>query len=368
MLSSGARGAGAALAFAVLVATGACGAGRGTLTGAAGEGVIHTGAGGSTGFLGAGGSGQIPTGFAGVSGQSCGEIGQPVAKVTPEVLIVLDTSASMNDPIDGASATPSKWTAAVDGINSVVSSTQTQVSWGLSFIAAEADACDTGGIAVSPGADWAIMPALTNRTTAGALAAGGARPTRAAVALARAYLSGQGPGHQPVILLMTDGVPDCKPGAPDILSDDTAGAMRAVNDAASAGIRTFVVGLATSGGPADTALSSIATAGGFARTDSPAYFPASSSTDVVTAMNTLVAETTTCTFVVPDPPTNDGTTSRQDIGVRLSDSTSIPQDGENGWTYTDVSATAIQLHGSACDAVLNGGAAVFIFFICHVGL
>jgi hypothetical protein len=66
----------------------------------------------------------------------------------------------------------------------------------------------------------------------------------------------------------------------------------------------------------------------------------------------VVALPSTCTFSIPVPPTNDGTTSRADIGVTASTASAtmeIAQDAANGWTYTDTAMTSIVLHGSACD-------------------
>ena len=55
-------------------------------------------------------------------------------------------------------------------------------------------------------------------------------------------------------------------------------------------------------------------------------------------MTDLVDRRTDCTLAIPDPPTNDGTTSRSDINLVATDLRSrIPQDPShtNGWDYTD---------------------------------
>ena len=52
-----------------------------------------------------------------------------------EILIVLDRSASMQDPPDGsASGTGSKWSLVVPGVSEVVTSTDSAVSWGLQSV------------------------------------------------------------------------------------------------------------------------------------------------------------------------------------------------------------------------------------------
>jgi hypothetical protein len=361
MRSSVRCGALAAAGLAAVVAGGgACNTGGGMLSGTGGDGVIQTGSGGSSVSGGAGGSGPIMTGAAGAAGggDNCVETRQLTAKLVPDVMIVLDTAASMNNTIGDpcvSCGTTSKWQMAVEGIDAAIDATGTQVNWGLSFIASAADACDAGGVTVPLDENWQIKVELANRKIVS-----GNRPTRAAIDVVAAYLSGRSWAHLPAIVLITDGVPGCKPGGPDLMTDDTAGVVRAVGDALAAYIPTTVVGLGTYDDSADAALSQIATAGG-----SPAYRRALSAADVLSAMN-AVAATADCAFVVPPPPTTDGSSSRENIRV-LSDSGAIFQDAANGWTYTDITHTGIRLNGSSCDAA-HAGAATYVSFICHPGL
>jgi hypothetical protein len=319
---------------------------------------------------GCGGGSLAPTmtGTAGSGGDICQGTRLLAQQVAPDILIVLDTSTSMNDAIDASCTVgcQSRWTAASAGINTVVDATATLVNWGLSFEAGAGatGTCETGGVVVPAGSASEIRSALASRTTAGgAVSAPGNRPTRAAVQLAGTYLSGTN-APEPVILLIGDGAPDCGPGVPDLLTDDTTGTVAAVQQGF---VPTFVVGLAASSGPADDALGQIAVAGGFARAASPTYYPASSSGELVAAMNVLVEATVECTFAVPPPPTSDGTTSRGQITL-VSDSGQIDQDPMNGWTYASQNMTAVHLHGSSCDAVRNGTARnVTIVFQCFSG-
>ena len=350
---------------AVAAAAIGCGTGGGTLSGAAGAGTggdgtipIPTGSGG-----GAGAAGSIMTGAAG-NGDTCVETRPAVAKLVPDVLIVLDTASSMNDPISSGT-TVSKWMTSVNAINANVGSSGTQINWGLSFIASDVDACDAGGIAVPVDSSWGIRDALASHTNGGMLSVIGYRPTRAAINLAAAYLSGRGVGHAPAILLITDGLPGCAPGTSDLLYDDTVGVVRAVGDAFAAGISTYVIGLATSDGSADASLNRIASAGGVARNVTPTYYPASGIIDFMTAM-AAVSATADCAFELPPLPSTDGSSSREYIRV-MTDSGPILQDAENGWTYTDNTHTGIRLHGSSCDAS-HAGAPTYVTIICHPGL
>jgi hypothetical protein len=58
-------------------------------------------------------------------------------------------------------------------------------------------------------------------------------------------------------------------------------------------------------------------------------------------------------FAIPPPPTNDGTTSREDISV-FEDAQPVRQDANDGWTYSDITHTAVTLRGSSCDAIRAG--------------
>jgi len=353
--------AGLAAGLALL---GGCNTGSGTLSGTGGSGIINIGGSAGSTFV-------TPTGSGGgVNPGGCGT-GFAATNVPPDVLIVLDTATSMNDPIDGPCETGcgarSKWAASVAAINSVVDATYTKVNWGLAFLGRTDDACEASSVAIFLGASGnLVQQTLASRTTAGVLAIGSNRPTRAAVTLATAYLSGREPGRPKVILLITDGTPACKPGAADALADDGAGAIRAVTEAERAAVSTYVVGLATSGGPADATLREMAAAGDpLAAT--PAYFPVAGSAGIVDAMNAVVGMNATCTFAVPPPPTDDGTTSRGYIRV-TADQTDVLQDPTNGWRYADSSLRAIQLRGSACDAVRNGSVkTIGIIFPCQHG-
>jgi hypothetical protein len=101
------------------------------------------------------------------------------------------------------------------------------------------------------------------------------------------------------------------------------------------------------------------------------YYGVTDTAGFAAVLRTLVGMVTTCTFSVPPPP-ND-MTSRGNIEVNGKDaagnSTTIPKDDpNNGWTYTDANMTSVILHGSACDAVMNGTfTAVSIKFICIIG-
>ena len=324
----------------------------------------------ATGLTGGGGAGGAP--------RQCGGRDYVIERLPPHILILLDASDSMNESASGTTCAQgcgaaSKWAETVAAIKATVSRTDIAVSWGLKFFPDTDGACSVAplGVAVPPGPGnaAAIATALDGRTSAnGGISNGGSTPTRAAENAAVSYFSTQTNPNPKFILLATDGLPNCVAGQTDTATDDSAGAVQSVENARAAGYPTFVVGVGIGiGNPtADATLNQMATAGGYPRAASPAYYPVASTAELESVLNTAVSTSWSCTFAIPTPPTNDGTTTRSHIGVRI-DGTTIPRDNThtNGWDYSDGSMMSIQLFGTSCDAVSAGEVhKVTVYFNC----
>ena len=333
---------------------------------------LGTGNSSGTGLV---GGGAAQNGHAAVTGMNCATTQQTVARLPPDILIVLDASGSMNNNISdmncgnaGCGAT-SKWAQMTPAINTVVGQTEGDVNWGLKFFADTDATCGVGNnVAVGVGANHAAMisSAIMGRTDAnGGVTNGSRTPTRLAENAGASYLAGLNDKNPRFILLATDGLPNCAPGA-DSAADDSSGAVMAVQNAAMMGIPTFVVGVATGGSVADSTLSSMSNAGGYPRAGNPTYYAVSSTSEFVAVLQTLVGVAGTCTFAVPDPPNAD--TDRAHIGV-IVNGTELPKDTNhtNGWDYTSTGMTAVQVYGPQCDAIMNGSAnSVEIVFKCII--
>jgi hypothetical protein len=185
-------------------------------------------------------------------------------------------------------------------------------------------------------------------------------PTRAAEANAATYMSTLPDASPKFILLATDGVPTCSAAGTGgttggAQTEDMAGAVAAVQAAYTAGLPTFVVGIATGGGTADTTLSNMATAGGLAHAGTPSYYPVTSATDLAAAIRTLIGVAATCTFQIGAAPTDDGTTDLSHINV-FGDGVEITRDTTkaNGYDYVDSSMQSIEVHGPLCDQIMRG--------------
>jgi len=341
--------------------------------GASSGGPLGTGNASGTGLV---GGGAAQNGQAAVTGMNCASVMQPLAKLPPDILIVLDASGSMNNDImdaqcnNGCGAT-SKWALLTPAISQVVAATDDTVNWGLKFFADTDNTCGVGNnVAVQIGANRGAMvtSAIMGRTAAnGGVTNGSRTPTRLAENAGAAYMRGLTDQNPRFILLATDGLPNCQPGNSDSAADDSAGAVMAVMDAAAMGIPTFVVGMASAGiGTASTTLSNMSNAGGYPRAGNPTYYSVDSAQEFVSVLQTLVGVAATCTFTVPEPPNSD--TDRAHIGVVIN-GTELGRDANhvNGWDYTSAGMTAVQVYGSACDGIMNGSITdVKIVFKCII--
>jgi hypothetical protein len=262
----------------------------------------------------------------------------------------------------GGCGTSSKWAVAVAAIDAVADgSTPIIANWGLELMSAAADACDAGGVIISPGptTSAAIRDALANRSTPPGLASPGNRPARAALDAAAANRLGATDLNAQIILLVTDGIPDCKSGEADLLASDADGATRAIADAATAGIRSCVIGLGTAGGPADAPLAQIAAAGLSSCPISPGYVSINDWAGLVATLDAVATQGGGCRYPIPPPPNN--FTDPQHIAVFV-DGTQIAQDSNNGWSFADGSLRSLVLNGAACDA--GQGHTVSVAFRC----
>jgi hypothetical protein len=304
---------------------------------------------------------------------TCTPTERPPLREFPDILILLDASGSMNNDLNDLSCTTgcgadSKWAQMVPAINQIVAATDSSVNWGLKFFADTDSSCGVGsGLAVpiAPGNAAAIATAIAGRTTAnGGLANGSRTPTRVVESVAANVLSTSTDTNRKFILLATDGLPNCAPGNADMAADDSAGAVAAVSDAASRGFATFVVGIATGSIPvADQTLSAMAVAGGRARNGTPAYYPVSSTSELLAALNGIVGQAGVCTVAIGAPPPG-ATLDAIDVH---GDGTPIARDPTHtsGWDYADAAHTSIALFGTACTAVQSGAIqSITIVFRC----
>jgi hypothetical protein len=318
------------------------------------------GGGGGVGGGGAGTTGPAPTGDA-----NCGSQTSSASKMPTDVLLVLDRSGSMNFSISedcccstscqqtvkvklcaNTSNCTERWPALTAAVDTTVTNTS-GINWGLKLFSTRgsADSCSvSNGVEVGTNGGAAAV-----ESAIGAASPLGSTPTAKAITAATAYLKTVKDGNNRVLLLATDGEPNCKPGSPDPSTPDVDGTTAALQAALAAGFRAYVIGI----GPSVGNLDNFARAGG---TDH--YFPASSAADLASALAAISKAVSSCTFTMSQSPPDPN-----NVAVYL-DGKLVAQDAANGWTFGATSQT-VMLNGKTCDAITSGAASkVQVLFGC----
>jgi hypothetical protein len=341
-----------------------------------------TGAGGTTGIAGssgpgsAGSSGGLSMGGAGGTDRNCGLYQfNPIPK-NADLLLVLDRSASMEDPI-GASGTPSKWSVVIPTLKSVVTATDSSVLWGMkSFPEGSGSACVASSVTSAIDVQVAAMNAkAVTDAIAATTDAGNGTPTGDAINAAVTYLKSLPDSNPKYIVLATDGEPSCAAiTSGDTNSTDSRNyAVTAVTNAKTAGFPTFVIGIATTKASEEATLNAMAMAGGEVPAGAtnplaPQFYSATDTATLTAALDSITGQISSCLFPLTTPPPvpNDPTK----LGVYLgtgSNMIKIPPDPNkaDGWAYTDTNDTAVEVYGSWCTMLQAAGAgAVQIIYGC----
>ncbi len=303
---------------------------------------------------------------------NCGATTNELTKKPADLLLVLDRSSSMTRAMDSAddcaassSSCSQRWETMTSSLSTVLASSPADVNWGLKFFTSPAASTTTGtggktgrgstnACIVSPGVEVAVSPNNASAIQAQIDQAGTANstPTRLAIEAAVTYLNTVNDGNPKYILLATDGEPNCSPGSTSAGSSDLAGTVTAVQNAAAAGYKVFVIGV----GPETGNLTDLALAGGTEH-----YYPATTPAELSSALSTIVGTVAAgCTYQIgAAPPANPNA-----IGVYL-DKSLVPQSGTNGWSF-DSTNTKITINGSYCDDLTSGKKTlVEIFLPCN---
>jgi hypothetical protein len=281
----------------------------------------------------------------GTDANNCPAVHFTPMPTTPAIEIVLDRSGSMtmND------IPPSRFQAMEDGLfnatTGAVTTTQNQVYFGELMFAGDQTPCllTTG---------FTVPRALNNASALQSLTAshppnGGSTPTANAIDAAVADFAANPPpaGTSPIILLATDGQPNSCGGG-----GGTGPSITSVKNAYTAGIRTFILGLA---GVADQYLQDIANAGtGRMTGQSPncascaPFYTANNPATLSAALTSIITGVLSCDLTITgmvDPATaSQGTVTLN--GMVLTYGTD--------WTV-DPNGTTIHLLGNACSTLKN---------------
>jgi hypothetical protein len=325
---------------------------------------------------------------------SCGSATVTLDFVRPNLYFAIDGSGSMTESIPLGernyalgTAPTNRYIALARAIQSLLARVGHRVNYGATLFPSGDVGCDAGeeirslgaGDDVSFAVSGEIGPALSSfmfniqrRTPAGG--------TPTAQALVQLLPRLRDATRETVVLLVTDGGPNCNPGAScepescipnierqrlteSIVCDDSINccdasifgpencldadaSVTAVTRLEAAGIRTFVIGMPGSEAYASL-LDELARAGGTARAESPSYYRAGDAEALSATVNALGATVAlSCTIELVEPPPDPALVNLYfDRELVLSD----PVDG---WTLSD--AATVQVHGKACE-LLTGG-------------
>lgn len=283
----------------------------------------------------------------GGNGDKCDELFVRATPAIPDMLIVMDKSASMTEPDD-------RWGPSVSAIETITAGLEDRVRFGLMLFPDDPQGffqtgCQRGFMAVPPALNTnsAISSTLQNES-----ADGGSTPIPGTLDEALKFLD-QPVGPDQVeapafVLLLTDGVPNCladgtEPGlfpSQQFYDDALQDSYAAVDALTAADIPTYVIGYDTQNTPElAMALDEMARRGG---TGDTAHRPVEDEASLLAEIESIAGQIVSCTYELTEPP-GDPTYVRVTL-----DGTDIPM-GDNGWQVRG--DTTIELTGSACESL-----------------
>ncbi|MGH7282302.1 MAG: vWA domain-containing protein [Polyangiaceae bacterium] len=305
---------------------------------------------------------------------------------TPVVEFVLDTSNSMELPLDTSSPT-SKWDALRGALASALPPIDATTEIGAYIFPSSPgqNTCDTGpGAALEPKTNN-VEPLLFKmlETTPH-----GGTPTALAIQYAATDLQSLRTATSArALVLATDGSLNCDDnldgltctctappdprsgfspcrdphdGQEDCLDDKATEA--AISTYTSQGIPTYVIGIeSTADAQFESVLSAMAIAGGRPQAGPTPYYEARSSADLNAAVSSIRDSVASCTYLTTSVPDTDGS-----IIVTL-DGVTLPFDPThtNGWDWSDKANGEILLSGAACtQAAGEASPQLFAVIVC----
>jgi hypothetical protein len=304
-------------------------------------------------------------------GEFCEEHGVRSDRVTPDILIVLDRSGSMDASQNGG---VDRWGGSRDGVKAITEALDTTINFGLMTFPSDEE-CGTGSVNVPVGPETAGAIAQT----LDAMDPNGATPTRVSLEAARDALLSIVPGPDEVarpkyVLLVTDGAPNCEEGsmppipdtsvcltAPDpfqCITDLLAMAASAVDqaavdatvsaiqDLAADGVKTYVIGYSTQNvANLAAALDMMAAAG---NTGDTQHRPVENRDNLVQEFEEIAGVAVSCEFVL-----DEAVDDPSKVLVTL-DGEKLTVNEPDGWTIS-ADNRKVTVQGSACTTLQSGG-------------
>jgi Mg-chelatase subunit ChlD len=294
-----------------------------------------------------------------------------------DVLVVLDRSASMADDAAGMTPTgptdPSRWDQIVPALTDVIRQTGDSFAWGLKSFPEEGLECSATSLTakidvpVAPMNEDAMISAIQALTPTG-----GGTPTGGAIRVAAGSLNASMDGNRKFLLLVTDGAPSCVGSAGNLTTSTGSPAntdtLSAISAAVNAGYHMFVMGPDLSF-PSDTSTLNMFAVSGIEPTIDPRpgarrYYLASAQDQLVSALESVAQDLTSCEFHLSHSPPVPG-----DVTV-IVDGAIVPRDPAHaeGWDLSGTASDFVDLYGSWCQSVKAGSVSdVRVTFGCPAG-
>ena len=287
--------------------------------------------------------------------QVCDEMTVEATHVPPNLMLVVDTSGSMNDP---ATKNPLDTTVKIDltrqAIGEMLKSGQGKIRFGWTQFPSDGQ-CGPGSVAVEP----ADSSATEVQGRLNGLRQGfGGTPTGETLLNVLSSPSMNDTARANFAVLLTDGLPTCPIGiGASPTAQDASSTLQAVGQLRTASIDTFVIGLGEgiNGGMGNQGinaelLNQMADAGGRPRTNADKkYYVANNMNELQTVLSTIGGMVMQCTFSLNSTPQNP-----DDLRVLFD---GAPQNRDrnhqNGFDY-EPTKNQIAVFGSACDQVRGG--------------
>ncbi len=267
----------------------------------------------------------------------------------PDLLVLLDRSGSMTEPLISTFPPPPppwpiKWDVMEDALEGITVAKDQSIKFGLMDFPSDnncsADA--TAEVNVMLGAAPQFQSYFSNRSP------NGNTPAHLGLGAALTYYQGQpvNPAGR-YVLFATDGLPNCNGGVPENAS--SAETVAAVTALFNAGIPTYVLGFGSFGG--GTILNDAAIAGGRPRPGSTKFYEATDAASLDAALQAISGGiiVPSCSFALDAaPPVPD------DVTVTLNGMV-VPRSPShaNGWDYHP-DAMTITFFGTYCEQIEMG--------------
>jgi hypothetical protein len=274
----------------------------------------------------------------------CDIVEMSASGVPPNVMLVVDRSGSMADPIseqaDRAKIEDTK--EALHGLLDMGEEFGIRFGWAQFPLLGD---CVPGVVTVGCDEDTAG----SIRVLVLMLTPNGGTPTGETLQNVAEHESLHDPSRANFAILLTDGMPTCPTGeGMDETQEDGQLALTAVETLRTEGIETFVIGLGEEFGYHNPDLLNLmAEAGGRARAGAVKYYPAGSLDELQAVLDTIGQQVMECGIQLdraPDDP--------EWVWVYL-DGVEAVRDPVNGWTY-DPALNQVNFHGAMCDQLRSG--------------